>query len=52
MALAGMGPDLGRIYYLLMHPIYCRHPGPAPPDAPAELVEAWNKPQSNDRGSS
>jgi hypothetical protein len=29
----------GRIFYLIMDPIYCQHPDLAPPEAPPKMVE-------------
>jgi hypothetical protein len=39
----GMAQVLGRLFFLLMNPIYHEHPYLAPADAPAEFTESWNK---------
>jgi hypothetical protein len=36
-----MSHVLGRLFFLLMDPIYRQHPSLAPPDAPPEFVRAW-----------
>jgi hypothetical protein len=43
---AGMAHVVGRLFFLLMEPIYCRHPSLIPPDAPQEFVERWTKNKS------
>jgi hypothetical protein len=33
----------GRLFFLVMEPIYREHPSLAPPDAPQEFLDAWKK---------
>jgi hypothetical protein len=40
---AAMAQVAGRLFFLLMEPIYCEHPSLAPPDAPSDFVERWKK---------
>jgi hypothetical protein len=39
----GMSHVVGRLFFLLMEPIYRQHPSLTPPDTPREFVEAWAK---------
>jgi hypothetical protein len=43
---AGMAHVLGRLFFLVMEPIYRVHPSLAPPDTPREFSDAWNRPKS------
>ncbi len=40
---AGMAHVLGRLFFLVMEPVYRRHPCLAPADTPPEFSEAWAK---------
>jgi hypothetical protein len=40
---SGMAHVLGRLFFLLMEPIYREHPSLAPPDTPKEFKDAWQK---------
>ena len=40
---SGMAHVLGRLFFLLMEPIYREHPSLAPPDTPKEFMNAWLK---------
>ncbi len=40
---AGMAQVLGRLFFLVMEPIYRQHPSLAPPDTPPEFMEVWDK---------
>lgn len=39
---AGMSQVLGRLFFLVMEPIYRQHPSLAPPDTPQEFMAEWN----------
>ena len=39
----GMAHVLGRLFFLLMEPIYREHPSLAPPDTPKEFMDSWVK---------
>jgi hypothetical protein len=39
----GMAHVLGRLFFLLMEPIYREHPSLAPPDTPQEFLDDWQK---------
>ena len=39
----GMAHVLGRLFFLLMEPIYREHPSLAPPDTPKDFIDAWKK---------
>jgi hypothetical protein len=39
----GMAHVTGRLFFLVMEPIYRQHPSLAPPDTPPEFLEAWAK---------
>jgi hypothetical protein len=45
---AGMAHVLGRLFFLLMEPIYMEHPSLAPSDTPKEFIESWRKRSSED----
>lgn len=52
---SGMAHVLGRLFFLLMEPIYREHPSLAPPDTPQEFLDDWHKsspsePMSRRRG--
>jgi len=38
-----MAHVLGRLFFLVMEPIYRVHPSLAPPDTPREFSDAWNR---------
>ena len=40
----------GRIFYLLMDPIYHQFPQLAPPEAPLDLVNRWQRPKGSEPG--
>jgi len=40
---SGMSHVDGRLFFLLMEPIYCQHPSLIPPDAPPDFIERWTK---------
>ena len=40
---SGMAHVLGRLFFLVMEPIYCHHPALAPPETPREFVDTWVK---------
>lgn len=40
---AAMAQVLGRLFFLVMEPIYREHPTLAPPDTPREFLDSWNK---------
>ena len=46
---AGMAHILGRLFFLLMEPIYREHPSLAPPDTPKEFFETWHKEPGGNR---
>jgi len=37
----GVAQVLGRIFFLVMEPIYREHPTLAPPDTPQDFLDAW-----------
>jgi hypothetical protein len=39
----GMSQVLGRLFFLVMEPIYRQHPSLAPPDTPPEFLEEWKR---------
>ena len=39
----GMAHVLGRLFFLLMEPIYVEHPALAPKDTPPDFIERWRK---------
>jgi len=43
---AAMAHVVGRLFFLLMEPIYRQHPSLVPPNTPREFVEAWAKSSS------
>ena len=38
-----MAQVLGRLFFLVMEPIYRQHPSLAPADTPKEFLDFWNK---------
>lgn len=38
-----MAQALGRLFFLVMEPVYRQHPSLAPPDSPKEFLDSWNK---------
>jgi hypothetical protein len=40
---SGMAHVLGRLFFLLMDPIYREHPSLTPPDTPKEFTDSWSK---------
>jgi hypothetical protein len=46
---SGIAQIDGRLFFLLMEPIYCQHPSLIPPDTPPYFVERWSgqKPSSD-----
>jgi hypothetical protein len=40
---AAMAQVLGRLFFLVMEPIYREHPALAPPDTPREFLDLWNR---------
>lgn len=40
---AAMAQVLGRLFFLVMEPIYREHPSLAPPDTPREFRDSWSK---------
>lgn len=40
---AAMAQVLGRLFFLVMEPIYREHPTLAPPDTPREFLDSWSK---------
>lgn len=38
---AGMAHVLGRLFFLIMEPIYRDHPSLAPPDTPQDFIDSW-----------
>ena len=40
---AEMAQILGRLFFLVMEPIYRQHPSLAPSDTPKEFVDKWHK---------
>ena len=38
-----MAQVLGRLFFLVMEPIYRQHPSLAPADTPKEFLDSWNK---------
>lgn len=44
---SGMAHVQGRLFFLVMEPIYREHPSLAPPDTPQEFISEWKR--SKDR---
>ncbi len=44
----GMAHVLGRLFFLVMEPIYREHPSLAPPDTPKEFIDSWVKRSSGE----
>jgi len=40
---SGMAHVLGRLFFLVMEPIYREHPSLVPPETPKEFIEGWRK---------
>jgi len=40
----GMSQILGRLFYLVMEPIYRQHPSLAPADTPEDFLTEWTRP--------
>ena len=40
---SGIAQVDGRLFFLLMEPIYCQHPSLIPPDTPTDFVERWTR---------
>jgi len=40
---AAMAQVLGRLFFLVMEPIYRQHPSLAPADTPKEFLDSWTK---------
>jgi hypothetical protein len=38
---AAMAQVLGRLFFLVMEPIYREHPSLAPPNTPQEFLDSW-----------
>jgi hypothetical protein len=39
----GLAHVTGRLFFLVMEPIYRRHPSLAPPDTPKDFIDAWRE---------
>ena len=37
-----MAQVLGRLFFLVIEPIYREHPSLAPPDTPQQFLDSWN----------
>lgn len=44
----GMAHVLGRLFFLLMEPIYREHPSLAPADTPKDFVDRWGEQPSGE----
>ena len=40
---AGMAHVLGRLFFLLMEPVYREHPSLAPDETPREFLDSWQE---------
>jgi hypothetical protein len=40
---AAIAQVLGRLFFLVVKPIYAEHPALAPPDTPQQFLDSWNK---------
>lgn len=45
----GMAHALGRLFFLVMDPIYREHPSLAPPQAPKEFLDTWRRSSKEDK---
>jgi hypothetical protein len=43
MFRGAMAQVLGRLFFLVMEPIYRQHPSLAPADTPKEFLDSWGK---------
>jgi len=46
---AAMAQVLGRLFFLVMEPIYREHPSLAPPDTPKQFLDSWKNSEPSPR---